>query len=182
MKLSLPWRRGSTAGSEPPSEETPIDITVPRECVYQRFKGEPGPCPRCGGPLQQSPQTYMIATRRGRQITDSFITGGDMGWFCTRCPTVVINPEELSDMLQHGLPHWDVGNEFAVLGIVDLDAIPEEKQHLPLGDDDNPIPLVEFTKISRTTAPGQLARRRKATPHNRTAPARKKRKKKKKRK
>lgn len=164
------------------SEETPIDITVPRECIYQQFKDKPGPCPRCGGPLQQSTQTYMIATRRGKKITDSFIVGNDMGWFCTRCPTVVINPEQLSDMLQHGLPHWDVGNEFIVLGVIDLDAIPEKKRHLPLGDDDNPVPLVEFTNISRKTASGQPARQRKATPRKRTAPARKKRRKKRKRK
>jgi hypothetical protein len=161
-----------------PSEETPIDITVPRECVYQQFKGRPGPCPRCGGPLQQSRQTYLVATRRGRKTTDSFVVGSDMGWFCTRCPTVVINPEDASKLLQHGLPHWDIGSEFAVAGVVDLDAIPEEKQHLPLGDEDNPIPLVEFTNISRKTAPGQPAQRRKAAPRKRTAPARKKRKKK----
>lgn len=159
------------------SRETPIDITVPRECIYQQFKGKPGPCPRCGGPLQQSTQTYMISTRRGKKITDSFVVGSDMGWFCTHCPTVVINSEELSDMLQYGLPHWDIGNEFIVLGIIDLDAIPEEKGHLPLGDDDNPIPLIEFTNISSEIAPGRPARRRKATPRKRTAPARKKRRK-----
>lgn len=177
MKLSLPWRRGSTVGSEQPSRGTPIDITIPRECIYQRFKGEPGPCPRCGGPLQQSTQTYLVATRRGKRIADSFVVGGDMGWFCTRCPTVVINSEELSDMLQYSLPHWDVGNEFAVLGVVDLDAIPEEKRHLPLGDDDNPIPLVEFTNIFGKTTPARPTRRRRTAP-KRTAPTRKKREKK----
>ena len=158
----------------------PIDITIPRECIYQQFKGEPGPCPRCGGPLRQSTQTYMIATRRGKRITDSLVVGNDMGWFCTHCPTVVINPEDVSDMLQNGLPHWDIGNEFAVLGIIDLDAVPKEKEHLPLGDDDNPIPLVEFTNISHKTSPSRPARRRKATPGKRTAPVRTKRKKKKK--
>jgi len=30
------------------------------------------------------------------------------------------------------------------MGIVDLDSIPEEKKHLQLGIDENPIPLVEF--------------------------------------
>jgi hypothetical protein len=150
-----------------------IDITIPRECVYQQFEDKPGPCPRCGGPLQESTQTYLIATRRGKRITDSFVASNDMGWFCTHCPTVVINPEQLSDVLQHGLPRWDVGNEFTVLGVIDLDAVPEEKQHLPLGDDDNPIPLVEFTNTSRKTAPGRPARRRKTTPRKRTARARK---------
>lgn len=159
-----------------------IDITIPRECVYRQFKAEPGPCPRCGGPLQQSRQTYLVATRRGRKITDSFVVGNDMGWFCIRCPTVVINPEDVSDMLQHSLPHWDIGDEFAVAGVIDLDAVPEEKQHLPFGSDDNPIPLIEFTNISSETAPGRPTRPRKATPRKRTAPARKKRRKTKKRK
>jgi hypothetical protein len=125
-----------------------IDITMPRECIYQDFEEQPGPCPRCGGPLQQSMQTYLVVTRRGEEIADSFFIGNEMGWFCSHCPTVVINPEEVREFLTHGLPKWDTGNEFVVAGIVDLDAIPEDKQHLPLGDDDNPIPLVEFTDVS----------------------------------
>ena len=48
----------------------------------------------------------------------------------------------------HPLPHWDVGGKFVLAGIVNVDAIPEEKQDLPLGGDDDPIPLVEFTKVS----------------------------------
>jgi hypothetical protein len=34
--------------------------------------------------------------------------------------------------------------QFAVLGIMNMDAIPEDKRHLPVGSDDTPIPLVEF--------------------------------------
>jgi len=99
--------------------------------------------------LQQSRQTYLVATRRGKELTDNFIVGSDMGWFCARCPTVIINPEEVSELLIHPLPRWDIGTSFAVVGIINLGAIPEEKRNLPLGDDDNPIPLVEFTNISR---------------------------------
>lgn len=157
-----------------------IDISRPRECVYQQFKGEPGPCPRCGGPLQQSYQSYVIATRRDTKIADSFMTGSDMGWFCPHCPTVVINPEEVSELLHHGLPRWDIGNRFAILGIVDLDAIPQEKQYLPLGGDDNPIPLVRFTNTSNETASRQPARQRKPPSRRLTAPARKRKKKQKK--
>jgi hypothetical protein len=130
-----------------------IDITIPRECIYKKFEKQPGPCPRCGGPLQQSRQTYLVITQRGEEMADNFMIGGDIGWFCTRCPTVVINPEEVTKYLAHRLPHWDVGEEFAVAGIVDLNAVPKEKHHLPLGDDDNPIPLVEFTNVSDETAP-----------------------------
>jgi hypothetical protein len=63
-----------------------IDITIPRECIYQEFEDQPGPCPCCGGPLQQSKQSYLVVTQRGEEVTDSFMIGGDMGWFCVRSP------------------------------------------------------------------------------------------------
>jgi hypothetical protein len=37
---------------------------------------------------------------------------------------------------------WSV----VVLGFVNMDAVPEDKRHLPLGEDDNPIPIVEFLR------------------------------------
>ncbi len=124
-----------------------IDITIPRECIYQQFKERPGPCPRCGASLQSHTATYLVDTQGGRQSTDSFIIGNDMGWFCARCPTVVINPEEINEYLMNSKPHWNVGAEFTVPGIVNVDAISEQKHNLPLGHDDNPIPLVAFTNI-----------------------------------
>jgi len=155
--MKLPWRRHPTDESKETVEETTIDITVPRECIYKFFEDHPGPCPRCGSPLQQSYQSYVIATRRGKQITDSLVTGNDEGWFCSQCPTVVMHPEKLGYLLEHRLSHWDIGDEFTVLGIVDLDAIPEEKRDLPLGGDDNPYPLVGFTRISSEGGPESSA-------------------------
>ena len=34
--------------------------------------------------------------------------------------------------------------DFAVLGIVDLSAVPDDKRHLPFDEQHNPLPLVEF--------------------------------------
>jgi hypothetical protein len=34
--------------------------------------------------------------------------------------------------------------DYAVLGIINLDAIPEDKRGVPIGGDDNPLPLVKF--------------------------------------
>ncbi len=82
-----------------------IDFNVPREMIMLTLSGKPGPCPRCGGALEQTYATYMIATRQGKQIADSFIIGSDFGWFCQRCPTLVINSNEVSEMLSHSLPH-----------------------------------------------------------------------------
>lgn len=149
--MRIPRRRRSSDEPQEPkqsAEAASVDITIPRECIYKSFGDHPGPCPRCSGPLQQSHQTYMLATRRGRKKADSFVIGNDVGWFCSHCPTVIIDPEDISEFLQHSLPHWDVGNEFVLLGIVDLDAIPEEKRTARLGTDDNPYPLVEFSRVS----------------------------------
>ncbi len=125
-----------------------LAFAIPRECIHKSFEMRAGSCPRCGRSLEQKQQVYVVETWRGREQADSFVVSHDLGWFCRGCPTVVIDPQEVSNLLGHRLPHWDVGDEFALLGIVDLDAVPEEKAHLPFGEDDNPIPLVEFTKVT----------------------------------
>jgi hypothetical protein len=57
---------------------------------------------------------------------------------------VVINPRDVETFFTVDQPGRNIGSEFAVMGVIDLAAVPPEKAHLPLGDDDNPIPLVEF--------------------------------------
>ena len=149
-----------------------IDVCIPRELVYREFEEHPGPCPRCGGPLQSHTATYLVATMRGKKDADSFFIGNDMGWFCARCPTVVINPEEVSKFLLYGKPGWDTGTEFAVLGIVDLNAIPEEKRNVLLGEDENPIPLVRFTSVTREAAPRRTTGPSRAVASRPAAPVR----------
>lgn len=136
----------------------PIGISTPRACWYQTFADQPGPCPECGAALHRSYQTYLIGTRRGRHLADAFLMGGDFGWFCPRCPTVVIDPRDVSAHLAHSLPGWNVGTEFAMLGLVDREAIPPGKQQRPLGAEDNPLPLVEFTRVTRQQIAGRSAR------------------------
>jgi hypothetical protein len=70
--------------------------------------------------------------------------GSDFGWFCDACPVVVINSRQVKEMLGHSMSPWDVGSEFCVEGIVDLEAIPEHKRDAPIGGADNPIPLIKF--------------------------------------
>jgi hypothetical protein len=130
-----------------------VDFSIPREFIPWQGEGEPGPCPRCGAPLTQEEAVYMVLTRRGDQTTDSFMTNSDKGWFCTQCPVLLLNSQHLVEALPFGLPKWDVGNEFAVAGIVNLDAIPPEKEHLPIGAPGNPIPLVEFSNLREPDEP-----------------------------
>ena len=128
-----------------------INTKIPRQAAYRSFKNNPGKCPGCGGGnLVNEYQTYSVATRRGNQIADSFVISGDFGWFCASCPTVVIHKGEVGKMLGFGKQDWNIGSEYLVMGIVDLDAIPAKKRHLPLGDPNNPLPLIEFTTMSKS--------------------------------
>jgi hypothetical protein len=165
-RLKLPWigrRRSASAPARAPEPDTsPIDVTIERECFYQAFEGHPGPCPRCGQPLQQSYQSCVIGTRRGSRITDSFLMGSDFGWFCPRCPTVVIDPTKVKRQLEHPLPQWDTGTDFAVLGLANLDAVPPERDDVPLGNEDNSIPLVPVPCTTPST--GSCSTRRPTTP------------------
>ncbi len=136
-----------------------IDLKIPRQVVYKSFKSSPGACPHCGGELANEHQTYAVATRRGKRVTDSFIIRGDFGWFCKSCPTIVINRDEIGEMLGFQKSGWNVGSEYIVLGVVDLDAIPASKRHLPIGDPNNPLPLIEFSDISQSTKPSDSANR-----------------------
>jgi hypothetical protein len=145
-----------------------------RVSIYQEFESEPGPCPRCGGTLLQQHQLYVVATRRGKELTDTFMLSGDFGWYCEACPTVVINPAKVGRMLSFSKPGWDTGEEFTVLGLVDLSAVPRARSHLPLGDDDNPIPLVEFTGLPGRPGTGSRATQQ-GTKHPGSKPARSRR-------
>jgi len=80
----------------------------------------------------------------------SFILGSDFGWFCLDCPTVVLDSQDVEKLLLAGRFRGDVGDHYVVAGLVDLKAIPESKHNVPLGEDDNPIPLVKFTNLRRS--------------------------------
>jgi hypothetical protein len=62
---------------------------------------------------------------------------------------VVLDHRRFSDFARLGLGSDIPGGEFAVLGLVDLDAIPNDKKHLSLGDEGNPIPLVQFLSTGK---------------------------------
>ena len=109
-------------------------------------------------------------------MTDMFMISADFGWYCEDCLTVVIHPAKVGEMLSFRRPDWDTGEEFSVLGLVDLSAVPEDKSHLPLGDEDNPIPLVEFIGASGKRARPTGSRRSKHPGSKRSRSKRRKRK------
>lgn len=104
-------------------------------------------CPLCHSTLVIEYHSYVMATWSGEEATP-YITGNDNGSYCPECPVVVLDRKGFERTIEEmaGRPDWEISGavRFAVLGIVDMDAIPEDKQNLPLGGDDNPIPIVEF--------------------------------------
>lgn len=126
---------------------TEIDVKIPRESICQTFHGSPGACPKCGGTLIQRYQSYLLATLCGRRIGDSFCAWGKFGWFCETCPVVVLNIAELQEQLANAPPQWGIGGEILELGLLDLEAIPKSKRHVPIGTPGNPAPLVKFSNL-----------------------------------
>jgi len=119
-----------------------FDVSVPRKMFWSNDVGGTGFCPLCQGRLEQESHSYLLIIRESRDI-QSFIVGNDRGHFCERCPVVVLDYETFEQSALAGNPS-SRSFEFTVPGIVDLDAIPEENADIPIGDDDNPIPLVRF--------------------------------------
>jgi hypothetical protein len=126
-----------------------VDKSIERTMFHHRRSAAPITCPQCGAALEQDFGPYQIATRRGQQLADEFVMSGDYGYLCPDCPTVVIHTPVLTDMMG-GLvddtlarPDWEVGTEYTVLGLVNVDAIPPDKQHVPIAELD-PYPLVLF--------------------------------------
>lgn len=100
-------------------------------------------CPECTELLVNEYHIYMLMTRSTLDV-DGFIVGDNSGCFCSNCPVVVLDRSEFAEAALMGDNSVE---SFKVLGLVDIDSIPESKKEIPLGDDGNPIPLVEFLPI-----------------------------------
>jgi hypothetical protein len=119
-------------------------------------------CPECRGALEQESHAYVLAVREHAEITP-FVIGNDGGHFCGKCPVVVLDHAEFTEFARLGMPQA-TDAKFVVLGLVDFDSIPKEKRNRPIGEDDNPIPLVKFTNLDgatsrRATTPGRRVSR-----------------------
>ena len=100
-------------------------------------------CPSCHAHLKNEYRFYIIAIQEGRESRYLQI-GCDAGAFCPDCPTVVLDSEVIEDLISRDAETSFL--KYAVLGMMNLDAVPEEKKDIPLGDDDNPIPLINFER------------------------------------
>lgn len=125
-----------------------FDASVPRKMFWSDKLVNKKKCPLCHSTLENEYHTYAMVIRSGGEVTP-FIAGNDSGAFCPECPVVVLDRkgfERVIEKIPEERPDWGISGAvaFVVMGIVNMDAVPEDKRHLPLGEDDNPIPIVEF--------------------------------------
>ena len=117
-----------------------FDASIPRRMYWNTDLKASDVCPECGTPLEKEHHCYVLLVKDANGV-NPFLAGNDGGSFCPKCPVVVLDLDVFSKDAAV------VASETAsimITGIVDLESIPEDKQHIPLGGDDNPIPLVKF--------------------------------------
>lgn len=123
-----------------------VDKSIERTSFYHMEEAPPDICPRCSQPLVQNYGPYLVATRSERELGDEFMMSGTFGYLCANCATAVFHIPDLVEMLYvgtEGKPDWEVGPMFAVLGLVNLDAIPPEQADVPIDELDD-YPLVPY--------------------------------------
>ena len=125
-----------------------FDASVRRRMFWSDKLVNKKKCPLCRSALENEYHHYIMAIQNGKETT-TLASGNDYGAFCPECPVVVLDRKGVESVVA-GIfkenPDWEMSGavSFVVIGIVNMEAVPEDKRHLPLGGDDNPLPLVEF--------------------------------------
>jgi hypothetical protein len=117
-----------------------FDLSIPRRHYYSKDYGLAN-CPECGLPLVENNCTVMLSAKSDID-EGGFMTNMTGSHFCDLCPVVVLDSQQLEKALELNLK--GINAYYSVPGIVNMDAIPKEKNNHTLGTDENPIPLVEF--------------------------------------
>lgn len=139
-----------------PHVQQKFPASRPRRRYWQADLATPDVCPECQQPLEQDYHTYLLAVKHQREM-ESFMVGSDAGYFCPTCPVVVLDAEAFWKSSQVGL--GATPDAMSVAGLIDFDAIPEDKHDCVLGEDDNPIPLVEFLNLNQSPRKGPSRKR-----------------------
>lgn len=124
-----------------------IAASIPRKMFWSDNVPNKLRCPFCKSKLESEHHMYLMAVTSSIG-DDTFYIGNEFGRFCVNCPIVVLDRQGFDremEQISQIEDYRDVQTIFyTVFGIIDLEAVPPEKEHIPLGDDDNPIPLVKF--------------------------------------
>ena len=118
-----------------------IDISKPRRRYFSNEFGL-SVCPECGSGLTEEYSSILLIVKSDSDEGE-FMTSLSGSHFCSNCPVVVFDSDKVELAAKVGI-RGDKNLRYNIAGLIDLDAIPKDKKHLPIGCDENPIPLVQF--------------------------------------
>jgi len=126
-----------------------IDLSIDRR-MYYSDESETKLCPECNSELIDKGCTILLAVKSDTDEGE-FMTNLAGSHFCSNCPVVVFDKEKVEKAAKLGI-RGGKNLQYLIGGIIDLEAIPKEKEKLELGTDENPIPLASFLpKLNLTT-------------------------------
>jgi SEC-C motif len=118
-----------------------IDLSKPRRRYYSD-ECNLTICPECGAGLIKEDCAILLSVRSDSD-EGNFMTSLSGSHFCDKCPVVVFDNDKVEQAAIVGM-RGGKNLRYMVVGIVNLDSIPDDKKHLEIGSDENPMPLVEF--------------------------------------
>ncbi len=137
-----------------------FSASIPRKMYWSNEVGNYESCPDCGGKLESEHHSYLLACRINNE-TLSINVGNDSGYFCENCPVVVLNYEAFVELISLATK-TNSKSVFGALGIIDLEAVPENKRNIPFNDSTNPIPLVPFLNVAPKKSSDQKPRKKRS--------------------
>ncbi len=126
-----------------------FDLSISRRKYFSNDCGLIN-CPECNSKLIEDSCTVLLSAKSDTDEGD-FLSNLTGSHFCSNCRVIVFDSEKTDKAARLGMK--GVKNLiYEILGIIDFNAIPQEKRHLELGIDENPIPLVHFLPdLNKTT-------------------------------
>lgn len=118
-----------------------FDLSIPRRMYYSNEYSLTF-CPECSSELIEEQCPILLCVKSDHDESE-FITNLSGSHFCMKCPVVVFDSNKVEQAVQLGI-RKDKNIRYAIAGIVDWDAIPDDKKNLEIGSDENPLPLVSF--------------------------------------
>ena len=133
-------------------ENKAIDISLPKRCYYSDSFSR-NCCPECESDLTVKSCTILVVVKSSIDDTQ-YATNLNGSKFCHKCPVVVFNKDLVELGAKNCLPNAP-NVRHSIVGIIDIDSIPKEKQYFELGSNENPMPLVRFLPNLNFTEPNR---------------------------
>jgi len=122
-------------------DSSKIDLSISRRRYYSDECGLTY-CPECGSKLIEKDCSIILCVKSKTDEAE-FMTNLSGSHFCINCPVVVFDRDKVEQAALIGI-NEDRDVKYYIAGIVDLEAIPEEKREMEIGTDENPTPLIPF--------------------------------------